>query len=195
MECVVPYEGTYMTTDPGSGAPVLPGVAPRLPDAPEPGGNPVGGGCLTVLALIVEIPVALLIGLSLGMRGWAQSTRQKMESPGHVGPPPMDWVPVLWLGAFTLAVFVVAGLFLRSGHPLAGSVQLLVGALVLAATIATGTAEHERAHPAPLPQCPTQAGVPCAPQDPGAPPANDRGSQGHQCRSGGDSDECADSGR
>ncbi|MET7366434.1 DUF6234 family protein [Streptomyces sp. NPDC005566] len=148
-----------------------------------------------MLALIVEIPAALLIALSLGMRGWARSTNHEVESPGHVGPPPMDWVPVLWLGGFTLAVLVVAGLFLRSGHPFAGSFQLLVGAAVLAATIGVGTTEYERAHPAPLPQCPTQAGVPCTPQDPGAPPANDRGPTGHQCRSGGDSDECADSGR
>ncbi|MFD9498012.1 DUF6234 family protein [Streptomyces sp. NPDC060035] len=184
-----------MTTEPGSGTPILPGVAHHPSSSPGRAGDGFEGGCLTLLALLVEISVAFLAALSLGMRGWAQSTSEKAGPSGHAGPPPMDWVPVLWLGGFTLAVLVVAGLFLRFGHPFAGSFQLLIGAVVLMATIAVGTTEYERAHPAPLPRCPTAAGVPCAPQDPGAPPANDRGSTGHQCRRGGNSDECAGSGR
>ncbi|MER5894398.1 DUF6234 family protein [Streptomyces sp. NPDC001876] len=184
-----------MTTEPGSGRSLLPGSAHHPSRSPGSAGDGFEGGCLTLLAVLIEIPAALVMALSLGMRGLAQSANETNESPGHVGTPPMDWVPVLWLGGFTLAVLVVAGLFLRSGHPFAGSFQLLIGAVVLTVTIAVGTAEYERAHPAPLPRCPTQAGVPCAPQNPTAPPGNDRGSTGHQCRSGGDSDECADSGR
>lgn len=189
VERAIPYEGTTMTMEPGSGAPSLPGVAHHPPRSPGPARDGFEGGCLTLLAVLIEIPAALVIALSSGMRGWAQS------SDRNAGAPTMDWVPVLWLGGFTVAVLVVAGLFLRSGHPFAGSFQLLIGALALTATVAVGTSEYERAHPAPLPPCPTQAGVRCAPQEASTPPANDRGSPGHQCRSGGDSDECADSGR
>ncbi|MFE9906790.1 DUF6234 family protein [Streptomyces clavifer] len=184
-----------MTTEPASDPPRLPGVVhERARDTATEGGG-FEGGCLTVIAVLIEIAFAAFMALSLGMRGWAGSTSRSGSTPGDTGPPPMDWVPVLWLGGFTLGVSLVAVFFLRSGHPLAGTFQLLIGAALLAATVAAGLDEHERAHPAPLPACPTQAGVPCTPKDPDSRPPNGQGSTGHQCRSGGDSDECADSGR
>lgn len=71
--------------------------------------------------------------------------------------PPMDWVPILWLGGFTLGVLVIAFIFLRSAHPFAGAVQLVVAAVALFFTIAAWHDQHERAHPPPLP---TRAGMP-----------------------------------
>ncbi|MDX3064346.1 MULTISPECIES: DUF6234 family protein [Streptomyces] len=148
-----------------------------------------------MIAVLIEIAFAAFVALSSGMRGWAGSTSRSGSAPGDTGPPPMDWVPVLWLGGFTLGVFLVAVFFLWSGHPLAGAFQLLIGAALLAATVAAGLDEHERAHPAPLAACPTQAGVPCTPRGPDSRPPNDQRPTGHQRRSGGDSDECVDSGR
>lgn len=195
MECVVPYESTVMTMEPASGPPSLPGVTHQGGRDTVPTGDGFEGGCLTLIVVLIEIAFAFLMVLSLGMRGWARSTSGNTNASPGSGPPPMDWVPVFWLGGFTLGVVLVAVFFLRSGHPFAGAFQLVVGGALLIATVAAGLDEHTRAHPAPLPACPTRAGVPCAPQDPESAPPNDRGSTGHQCRSGGDSDECVDSGR
>lgn len=74
----------------------------------------------------------------------------------------MDWVPVLCFGGFTLAVLLAAVALLRRAHPLAGSIQLLLAVAALIITITVWRAEYERAHPSPLPPCPTRAGVPCA---------------------------------
>jgi membrane protein implicated in regulation of membrane protease activity len=83
----------------------------------------------------------------------------------------MDWGPVFWFGGFTLIALAVAAVLLRWAHPLAGAVQLLVAVVSLIITIATWHAVYERAHPSPLPSCPTRAGVPCASHDP-APPSS-----------------------
>ncbi|MFD5229647.1 DUF6234 family protein [Streptomyces qaidamensis] len=112
--------------------------------------------------LLVEIPVAILLGLVLSVRGWGRAGR----TDEHSGAPAMDWVPVLWLGGFTLGVLVVAVVFLRSAHPYAGAVQLLIAAMALLFAITACHEEYERAHPAPLPTCPTRAGTPCAPPEP-----------------------------
>ncbi|MFJ2303986.1 DUF6234 family protein [Streptomyces sp. NPDC087787] len=104
--------------------------------------------------LLIEVPVALLLGLTLVIRGWGRADEQ-------TGAPTMDWVPVLWLGGFTLGVLVIAVVFLYSAHPFAGSVQLLIAAIVLIFTLAAWHVEYERAHPSPLPACPTRAGTPC----------------------------------
>ncbi|WP_439145729.1 DUF6234 family protein [Streptomyces canus] len=103
--------------------------------------------------LLVEIPVAFLLGLASVIRGWGGADEQTVA-------PPMDWVPVLWLGGFTLGVLVIAVVFLRSAHPFAGAVQLLVAAAALIFTIAAWHNQYERAHPAPPP---TRAGMPHAP--------------------------------
>ncbi|MFD5625433.1 DUF6234 family protein [Streptomyces sp. NPDC127072] len=109
--------------------------------------------------LFIEIPAAILLGLALGLRGWGRADER-------TGTPAMDWVPILWLGGFTLCVLVVAVAFLCSAHPYAGAVQLLVAAVALIAVMNAWHEEYERAHPAPLPTCPTRAGVPCASSDP-----------------------------
>ncbi|GGU21345.1 DUF6234 family protein [Streptomyces coeruleorubidus] len=105
--------------------------------------------------LLIEIPVAFLLGLASVIRGWGGADEQ-------TAAPPMDWVPILWLGGFTLGVLVVAFIFLRSAHPFAGAVQLLVAAAALIFTIAAWHDQYERAHPAPPP---TRAGMSHAPLD------------------------------
>ncbi|MET7438684.1 DUF6234 family protein [Streptomyces sp. NPDC005568] len=95
-------------------------------------------------------PGRLLLGLTSVIRGWGRVEEQ-------TAAPPMDWVPILWLGGFTLGVLVIAFIFLRSAHPFAGAVQLVVAAVALFFTIAAWHDQHERAHPPPLP---TRAGMP-----------------------------------
>ncbi|WP_307021629.1 DUF6234 family protein [Streptomyces canus] len=108
--------------------------------------------------LLIEIPVAILLGLSLAIRGWGRPEDQS-------GAPTMDWVPVLWLGGFTLGVLIIAIVFLLSAHPYAGAVQLLIAAIALSFTMTACHEEYERAHPPPLPTCPTRAGTPCTSPD------------------------------
>ncbi|MFF0022769.1 DUF6234 family protein [Streptomyces sp. NPDC004082] len=91
-----------------------------------------------------------MLGLTSVIRGWGRVEEQ-------TAAPPMDWVPILWLGGFTLGVLVIAFIFLRSAHPFAGAVQLVVAAVALFFTIAAWHDQHERAHPPPLP---TRAGMP-----------------------------------
>ncbi|MFF3850187.1 DUF6234 family protein [Streptomyces sp. NPDC002328] len=105
--------------------------------------------------LLIEIPAAILLWLMLGIRGSDRADER-------IGTPTMDWVPVLWLGGFTLGVLVVAVVFLRSAHPYAGAVQLLIAATALVFAMTAWHEEYERAHPSPLPTCPTRAGTPCA---------------------------------
>ncbi|MFJ1967472.1 DUF6234 family protein [Streptomyces sp. NPDC087903] len=94
--------------------------------------------------LLIEIPVAFLLGLASVIRGWGRADEQTVARP-------MDWVPILWLGGFTLGVLVVAVIFLYSAHPFAGAVQLLLAAIALLFTIAAWHDQYERAHPPPLP--------------------------------------------
>jgi hypothetical protein len=100
--------------------------------------------------LLIEIPVAFLLELTLVIRGWGRVDEQTAALP-------MDWVPVLWLGGFTLGVLLIAVIFLYSAHPFAGAVQLLVAAIALCLTIAAWPDQYERAHPLPLP---TRTGMP-----------------------------------
>ncbi|MGW4728128.1 DUF6234 family protein [Streptomyces shenzhenensis] len=105
--------------------------------------------------LLIEIPVAFLLGLTSVIRGWGRADEQSVA-------PPMDWVPILWFGGFTLGVLVITVIFLYSAHPFAGAVQLLVAAVALFFTIAAWHDQYERAHPSPLP---TKAGMPHASSD------------------------------
>ncbi|MGA5894022.1 DUF6234 family protein [Streptomyces venetus] len=107
----------------------------------------------------MQLPTALLLVLVMVIRGWGSRPDER------AGPPPMDWVPVLWLGAFTLVTLVIAWAFLRSAHPFAGTLQLLIATLGLIATLTVWHEEYGRAHPPPLPPCPTKAGIPCGPPD------------------------------
>ncbi|MBQ1089282.1 DUF6234 family protein [Streptomyces sp. B93] len=139
---------------------------PRLPTTDSPPGasavsrgDGFAGGCISLIVLLIEIPVAVLLGLGLALRGWGRAEER-------TGTPTMDWVPVLWLGGFALGTLVVAVFFLCSAHPWAGVVQLLITAMALIFAMAAWHGEYERAHPAPLPTCPARAGTPCSAADP-----------------------------
>ncbi|WP_066942980.1 DUF6234 family protein [Streptomyces lushanensis] len=171
MEPAVPYERTTMAWPPGSRMPRPPKDERRRYPS-DTRGDGFEGGCLTLLALLLEIPGALMLGVALGLRDWAGSD-EYASSGVRAAAPPMDWVPTLWTGGFTLAVLGVAIIFFRSAHPFAASVQLLIAALALCVTVVTWHDSYERAYPAPDPV-----------------PSYDPGHTGQQCRSGGDSHEC-----
>ncbi|MFI0237744.1 DUF6234 family protein [Streptomyces sp. NPDC016845] len=131
----------------------------RSGDSSGSGGDGFTGGCISLIVLLIEVPVTLLLGLILSLRGgWSNAHTS-------TAPPTMDWLPTLWLGGVTLAVLVVAIIFLRSGHPYAGTVQLLIAAMALVFALSAWHDAYDRAHPAPLPTCPTRAGTPCAATD------------------------------
>ncbi|MET9814037.1 DUF6234 family protein [Streptomyces sp. NPDC006355] len=106
-----------------------------------------------MIVLLIEIPVALLLGLTSVIRGWGSADEQTVA-------PAMGWVPALWFGGFTLGVLVIAVIFLYTAHPFAGAVQLLLAAVALFFTIAAWHDQYERAHPSRLP---TRVGMPHAP--------------------------------
>lgn len=133
---------------------------PRLPENDDRPGKPshlrgdgFAGGCISLIVLLIEIPVALLLGLTSVIRGWGSTDQQTVA-------PAMDWVPILCFGGFTLGVLVIAVIFLHSAHPFTGAVQLLPAAVALLFTIAAWHDQYERAHPPPLP---TKVGMPHTP--------------------------------
>lgn len=144
------YERVTMPFEPSSRIPRLPGNDCRPGKPPDSRSDGFAGGCISLIVLLIEIPVALLLGLTSVIRGWGRADQQ-------TAAPPMDWVPILWLGGFTLGVLVIAVIFLYSAHPFAGAVQLLVAAIALCFTIAAWHDQYERAHPPPLP---TKTGMP-----------------------------------
>ncbi|MFC8142369.1 DUF6234 family protein [Streptomyces paradoxus] len=156
----MPYERVTMSFEPSARVPRLPTTGCRPGGSSVSRGDGFAGGCLSLIVLLIEIPVAILLGLVLAIRGWGRAGERS-------GAPTMDWVPVLWLGGFTLGVLVVAVVFLCSAHPYAGAVQLLMAAIALTFTMTAWHEESERAHPSPLPTCPTRAGTPCSSSDPG----------------------------
>ncbi|MFE9859888.1 DUF6234 family protein [Streptomyces sp. NPDC005780] len=120
---------------------------PRLPENENgPGklsnvrGDGFAGGCISLIVLLVEIPVAFLLGLTSVIRGWG-------GADGQTAAPAMDWVPIFWFGGFTLGVLVIAVLFLYAAHPFAGAVQLTLAAVALLFTIMVWHGQYERAHP------------------------------------------------
>lgn len=147
-----------MPFEPSSRTPRLPENDCRPGKPSDSRGDGFEGGCISLIVLLIEIPVAILLGLTLSLRGWARPEEQS-------GAPTMNWVPVLWLGGFTLGVLMVAMVFLLSAHPYAGAVQLLIAAVALIFTMTVWDQEYERAHPSPLPTCPTRAGTPCTSSD------------------------------
>ncbi|WP_329272439.1 DUF6234 family protein [Streptomyces pseudovenezuelae] len=125
--------------------------APRLPEIVERPGSPsnsrgdgFAGGCISLIVLLIEIPVAFLLGLTSVIRGWGGADEQ-------TAAPAMDWGPILWFGGFTVGVLVIAVIFLYSAHPFAGAIQLLLAAVALLFTIAAWHDQYERAHPSPPP--------------------------------------------
>ncbi|MEV1023083.1 DUF6234 family protein [Streptomyces sp. NPDC050264] len=146
----VTYERMAMRFEPSSRIPRLPGNDCRSGGTSDARGDGFAGGCTSLIVLLIEIPIAFLLGLVAVIRGWGGADERTVA-------PPMDWVPILWLGAFTVGVLVIAVIFLRSAHPVAGAVQLIVAAAALIFTIAAWHDQYERAHP---PQLPTRAGTP-----------------------------------
>ncbi|MFD7700950.1 DUF6234 family protein [Streptomyces caelestis] len=135
---------------------------PRLPEndsrpgrLPTSRGDGFAGGCISLIVLLVEVPVAFLLGLTSVVRGWGRADE-------HTTTTPMDCAPVLWFGGFTAGVLVIAVIFLFTAHPFAGAVQLLLAAVALLFTIAAWHDQYERVHPPPPP---TRAGMPHAPSD------------------------------
>lgn len=117
---------------------------------------------MSLTLLLVEAVAGFVLALMLGLRGWGRSAADPRQ---RTAPPPMDWVPTLWVGAFALAIALAGVLFLRGGHLYAGSLHLLLGVIVLVFTLNVWHDEYAFSHPAPLPPCPTRAGVLCAPAD------------------------------
>ncbi|MFF5494265.1 DUF6234 family protein [Streptomyces aquilus] len=150
-----------MPFEPRPREPALPATDRRRGEPSVARGDGFAGGCISLIVLLTEVPIAVFLVLVLSMRGWGRE-----DQP--TGAPPMDWLPVLWLGGFTVGVLAVAVAFLCWAHPYAAALQLVVAAMALLFTMAVWRHEYERAHPPPPPTCPTRAVAPCAPPDPAA---------------------------
>ncbi|MFB7656223.1 MULTISPECIES: DUF6234 family protein [unclassified Streptomyces] len=142
-----------MRFEPSSPAPHSPRDGCRTGRPSDAKGDGFEAGCISLILLLIEIPVALLLGLTAVLSGWGRPGEQARALP-------MDWAPILLLGGFTVTVLVIGVLFLRSAHPFAGAVQLLIAAVALVFTIAAWHDQYERAHPSPPP---TKSGMPHAP--------------------------------
>jgi hypothetical protein len=145
------YERVTMSFEPDTRVPHVPTTEGRRGESSVSRGDGFAGGCISLIVLLIEIPVAILLGLMLAIRGWGRADERS-------GASTMDWVPVLWLGGFALGVLVVAVVFLCSAHPCAGAVQLLLAGLALIFALTAWREESERAHPSPLPTCSAWAG-------------------------------------
>lgn len=88
-------------------------------------GDGLTGGCLSLIVILLELPAAGALALALTLRGLARSSAYAYPTDG-TGPPPTDWVPVLWIAGFTLAVLGIAVALFRTDHPYAGAVQLVI---------------------------------------------------------------------
>lgn len=130
----VTYERVTMRFERSTPAPRLPETDSGPGQPANPRGDGFAGGCISLIVLLIEIPLALLLGFTSVIRGWGRADEQTAARP-------VDWVPVLWFGGFTLGVLVIAVIFLCSAHPFAGAVQLLLAAVALFFTIA---AWHDR---------------------------------------------------
>ncbi|MEV6192852.1 DUF6234 family protein [Streptomyces sp. NPDC051920] len=154
-----------MPSDPASRTPRglegLPDAKPSL----DTRGDAFAGGCLILVLLLLEIPIAVLLMLAAGFGGWDRSS-----GSGKSGTSSMNWEPVIWFGVVTLAVLLAALALLRWAHPLAWSTQMLVATASLIITITVWHAEYDRAHHSPVPSCPTRAGMLCEPE--GSTPAH-----------------------
>ncbi|MEV5014184.1 DUF6234 family protein [Streptomyces sp. NPDC053780] len=146
-----------MRFEPSSPLPRPPGDGGRTERPSDTKGDGFAGGCISLILLLVEIPVGLLLGLIAALSGWRRS-----GEPAEAIP--MDWAPILLFGGFTVTVLVIGVLFVRSAHPFAGAVQLLVAAMALVATIAAWHDQYEHAHPSPPPP---KSGMPHAAPPPG----------------------------
>ncbi|MFI6493707.1 hypothetical protein [Streptomyces sp. NPDC050564] len=69
----------------------MPEDLPRPRNPLNSRGDVFAGGCLALILLLLEIPVAFVLILALGLEGWAGSNGSM-----NTGMPPMDWAPVLY---------------------------------------------------------------------------------------------------
>ncbi|MFI8529575.1 DUF6234 family protein [Streptomyces aquilus] len=133
-----------MPFEPSPRAPGLPATDRRSREPSVARGDGFAGGCISLIVLLIEVPIAILLVLVLSMRGWGRVDEQ-------TGAPPMDWIPILWLGGFTVGVLAVAVAFFCFAHPYAAAVQLVIAAMALLFTLTVWRHEQEHAHPSPLP--------------------------------------------
>ncbi|MFQ6852270.1 DUF6234 family protein [Streptomyces sp. 35M1] len=148
--------------------------AARSPSAP--------GGCadplVAVLLVVAEAAAGAVLAIWLMVRGLArrhETTGGKVSAPPPADPG-VDWTPVVAFAVLALLVACVAAELLRSGWYWSGGTQVVVavalGVMVLATAVEESVREAPERTPAPAP---TYSSPPCL--------------------SGGDSDECARSGR
>ncbi|WP_435245152.1 DUF6234 family protein [Streptomyces tendae] len=135
----VPFQGVTMRFERSTRASHLPQNDDRPGQRSLSRGDGFAGGCISLIVLLVEVPVALLLGLASAVRGWGGADERHAAAA-------TDWVPVLWFGGFTLCVAVIAAIFLHSGHPFAAALQLLLAAVSLCFTIAVWQGGDGRAH-------------------------------------------------
>ncbi|MYR80928.1 DUF6234 family protein [Streptomyces filamentosus] len=140
------------------------------------------GGCadplVGVVLVVAEAAAGALLAIWLMVRGL---TRSHEATGGKVSAPPpadpgTDWTPVVVIAVLALLVACVAAELLRSGWYWSGGTQVVVAVALGVTVLATAVQGSGREAPEPAPApAPTYASPPC--------------------RSGGDSDECARSGR
>lgn len=128
---------------------------------------------LTGLLLAADAVAVVVVVYAAAVAAWIDSTDS--GSPETRGPGPEIWA-LIGSGAVALfAALSAFGLLRRRRAPIAGAVQALAATVLTLGTLTGAVLEYRAAHPAPA-------------------PAPDRTGPGHQCLSGGDSDECRDSG-
>ncbi|MFB7516936.1 DUF6234 family protein [Streptomyces sp. NPDC056144] len=111
---------------------------------------------LFALALLLLDGVLALITLfMLGLRAWT-SVHERVDT----WPPPMDWIPVLLFVTMTAGLLLLAFALRRGGWPWSAGAQFLAAGLLAVATVAVGTEEWTRSHPAP-PSAPAPAEQRC----------------------------------
>ncbi|MFC8695091.1 DUF6234 family protein [Streptomyces parvus] len=148
--------------------------AARSPSTPGGCADPLVG----VLLVVAEAAAGALLAIWLMVRGLARSHEATGGEPSAPPPadPGVDWTPVVVIAVLALLVACVAAELLRSGWYWSGGTQVVVAVALGVTVLATAVQGSGREAPEPAP----------APASTDASPP---------CRSGGDSDECARSGR
>ncbi|MEU5215596.1 DUF6234 family protein [Streptomyces sp. NPDC020807] len=113
---------------------------------PRPRVRTVHDVLLALALLLLDAGFVLFAAFSLLMRGWGST----LDQP-RTGPPPMDWVPVLTFGAIAAGIALLAYALYRGGWSWAPGGQFAAALLLGLATVAGGTEEWTRSHPAPPP--------------------------------------------
>ncbi|MBK6042182.1 hypothetical protein JHN58_07370 [Streptomyces sp. MBT55] len=154
----------------------LPGRPDERAASRQPSSAP--GGCadplMGVLLVVAEAAAGALLALWLAVRGLTRAREvpeSKVSAPLPVDPG-TDWTPVVVLAVLALLVACAAVGLLRGGWYWSGGMQVVVAVALGVTVLASAVQGSGREAPEPAPTW-------------NSPP----------CRSGGDSDECARSGR